>query len=117
MKVVILAGGFGTRLSEETEIKPKPAQEDLFMQAVKGIYSRGKIELLESLDSIQSADLYVIAIPDKDQNCSSGKSNEIFNQRIRESEKEFSLSGFKGFFNTDDDANIDWEDAFGLKNQ
>ena len=24
MKVVILAGGFGTRLSEETELKPKP---------------------------------------------------------------------------------------------
>ena len=24
MKVVILAGGFGSRLSEETEIKPKP---------------------------------------------------------------------------------------------
>jgi len=27
MKVVILAGGFGTRLSEETEIKPKPMIE------------------------------------------------------------------------------------------
>ena len=24
MKVVILAGGFGTRLSEETDVKPKP---------------------------------------------------------------------------------------------
>ena len=27
MKVVILAGGFGTRLSEETHIKPKPMVE------------------------------------------------------------------------------------------
>ena len=27
MKVVILAGGFGTRLSEETGIKPKPMVE------------------------------------------------------------------------------------------
>ena len=27
MKVVILAGGFGTRLSEETKVKPKPMVE------------------------------------------------------------------------------------------
>ena len=27
MKAVILAGGFGTRLSEETSIKPKPMVE------------------------------------------------------------------------------------------
>ena len=27
MKVVILAGGYGTRLSEETEILPKPMIE------------------------------------------------------------------------------------------
>ena len=27
MKVIILAGGFGTRLSEETDIKPKPMVE------------------------------------------------------------------------------------------
>ena len=27
MKVVILAGGFGTRLSEETHLKPKPMIE------------------------------------------------------------------------------------------
>lgn len=27
LKAVILAGGFGTRLAEETEIKPKPMVE------------------------------------------------------------------------------------------
>ena len=27
MKVVILAGGYGTRLSEETEVRPKPMVE------------------------------------------------------------------------------------------
>ena len=27
MKVVILAGGYGSRLSEETEVKPKPMVE------------------------------------------------------------------------------------------
>jgi glucose-1-phosphate cytidylyltransferase len=27
MKVVILAGGFGTRLAEETDVRPKPMVE------------------------------------------------------------------------------------------
>jgi len=27
MKVLLLAGGFGTRLSEETDLKPKPMVE------------------------------------------------------------------------------------------
>jgi glucose-1-phosphate cytidylyltransferase len=27
MKVVILAGGYGTRLSEETDLRPKPMVE------------------------------------------------------------------------------------------
>jgi glucose-1-phosphate cytidylyltransferase len=27
MKVLLLAGGFGTRLSEETDIRPKPKKE------------------------------------------------------------------------------------------
>jgi glucose-1-phosphate cytidylyltransferase len=27
VKVVILVGGFGTRLAEETEVKPKPMSE------------------------------------------------------------------------------------------
>ena len=27
MKVLLLAGGFGTRLSEETDIRPKPMAE------------------------------------------------------------------------------------------
>jgi len=27
MKTIILAGGFGTRISEETEVRPKPMVE------------------------------------------------------------------------------------------
>lgn len=30
MKTVILAGGFGTRLSEETNVIPKPMVENLY---------------------------------------------------------------------------------------
>ena len=30
MKVVILAGGFGTRISEESQVRPKPMAENLF---------------------------------------------------------------------------------------
>jgi len=87
------------------------------VQAVKGIYSRGKIELLESLGSVQSADLYVIVIPHEDKNCSIGTSGEIFNRKTMESEEEFRQIGLAEFFDTEDDANVDWEDAFGLKNR
>jgi homogentisate 1,2-dioxygenase len=33
------------------------------MQVVKGIYKNGKIELLESLGEIRSAELYIVVIP------------------------------------------------------
>ena len=35
MKAVILAGGLGTRLSEETAIRPKPMNESLFCFKVR----------------------------------------------------------------------------------
>ena len=38
MKAVILAGGFGTRLSEETDIKPKPMVE--IGGIIYGIFSK-----------------------------------------------------------------------------
>jgi len=45
MKVVILAGGLGTRLSEETELKPKPMVEiggkPMLWHIMKGYSSRG----------------------------------------------------------------------------
>ena len=33
MKVVILAGGYGTRLAEETKIKPKPLVKSVISQS------------------------------------------------------------------------------------
>ena len=50
MKAVILAGGFGTRLSEETSIKPKPMVEignKPILWHILKIYSHYFIKLLE----------------------------------------------------------------------
>ena len=45
MKVVILAGGFGTRLSEETVIKPKPmieiGDQPLLMHIMRNFAAQG----------------------------------------------------------------------------
>lgn len=45
MKVVILAGGLGTRLSEETEVKPKPlvevGEEPILWHIMKGYRAQG----------------------------------------------------------------------------
>ena len=41
MKVVILAGGAGTRLSEETEVRPKPMVEIGHRPAVDGDVTYG----------------------------------------------------------------------------
>ena len=53
MKVVILAGGFGTRLSEETEIKPKPMVEiggrPILWHIMKGYAHHGFNEFIIAL--------------------------------------------------------------------
>jgi glucose-1-phosphate cytidylyltransferase len=50
MKVVILAGGFGTRLSEETDLKPKPMIEiggqPLIMHIMQNFASQGFTEFV-----------------------------------------------------------------------
>ena len=35
------------------------------MLAVKGIYRNGKVELLESIENIEEANLYIIVLPTK----------------------------------------------------
>src|SRR5579862_52537 len=53
MKVVILAGGFGTRLAEETDYKPKPMVEiggrPILWHIMKGYYSHGVREFIIAL--------------------------------------------------------------------
>ena len=50
MKVLLLAGGFGTRLSEETDIRPKPIAEIVvkpILWHIMNLYSQcGYIEFI-----------------------------------------------------------------------
>lgn len=85
------------------------------MLAIKGYYQNGKIELFESLPSeINSAELAVVVFPD----CSR-KENLIpesqWKKRYQDAENDFELLGLKSFFDEANDANIDWEDYFGIK--
>ena len=87
------------------------------MQAIKAIYKEGRIELLESFGDIRSADLYIIVIPHREDKVKYGIAGEVFQNRVMESEAEFKKAGLSHFFDTKDDADVDWEDAFGLKNR
>ena len=53
MKIVILAGGLGTRLSEETDLKPKPMIEvggqPLLMHIMRDFASQGFKEIVVCL--------------------------------------------------------------------
>lgn len=52
MKVLILAGGFGTRISEETSIKPKPMVEigvKPILWHIMKMYSNHGVNELKSL--------------------------------------------------------------------
>ena len=87
------------------------------MLAVKGTYKNGKIELLESMGDIKSADLYIVVMPHKTGKEKYRIAQEVFQSRVMESEEEFKQVGLAHFFDTDDDADVDWEDAFGLKDR
>ncbi len=84
------------------------------MLAIKGKLKNGKIELLESIENIKSADLYIVVIPDVEDKGAYETAHEIFQSRVMESEEEFKQIGLAGFFDTEDDKNVDWENAFGL---
>ena len=53
MKVVILAGGFGTRISEESQFKPKPMVELGGMPII-----RHKIKQYSTINGLSSPVLY-----------------------------------------------------------
>ena len=84
------------------------------MLAIKGKLKNGKIEMLEPIKNIKSADLYIVVIPDTVDKADYETAHEAFQGRVMESEEEFKQLGLTSFFDTEDDKNVDWEDVFGL---
>ncbi len=86
------------------------------MIALKAIYEKGRIKFLEPMpDGIDKAELHIIVIPAANEKKDQTISSHDFDLQSKSSENEFKEIGLAYFFNTEDDANIDWEDYFGLK--
>jgi len=85
------------------------------MLAIKAQYTKGRIEFLEQMPAdILSAELNIIVIPSEMKKEISIPA-DAYRLRERSSEYEFRQIGLAAFFDTEDDANVDWEDCFGLK--
>ncbi|MFZ4854814.1 MAG: hypothetical protein ACOYL3_00325 [Desulfuromonadaceae bacterium] len=85
------------------------------MLAIKAQYNHGRIEFIEPIPAnILSAELNIIVIP-SEINIEAVIPADEYHVRSRPSEEEFKQIGLAAFFDTDDDANVDWEDCFGLK--
>jgi hypothetical protein len=85
------------------------------MLAVKGYYRNREITLLEPLpDNVHEAELNIVVLP-KETKAETLPSAKRYEARKITSEEEFKDIGLSAFFETDDDADVDWEDCFGLK--
>jgi hypothetical protein len=87
------------------------------MIAVRGYYRDGKITLLERLpESVREAELNMIVLPAEEEGYVSPPAGEYL---VREStsEEEFKALGLRSFFGTQDDADVDWEDALQVVRQ
>ena len=84
------------------------------MIAIKASYQNGKITLLESLPKeIKKAKLTIVFETE------GANDNYVLSKEFQElpatSEAEFEYLGLSGFFDTEDDNKINWEEYFGLK--
>ena len=77
------------------------------MQAVKVLYKHGKIELLESLNGVDEAELFIVVLDKKEEN------SEIATEK--NSEQEFKAIGLASCFDTDEDHEVDWEEVFDVR--
>ena len=84
------------------------------MQAIKAIYDKGQIELLSPIEGVDHAELYILVL---DENQKHDVSVQQFVPKTATSEEEFKALGLKAFFDTEDDADVDWEEVFDVKDR
>lgn len=82
------------------------------MQAVKALYREGQIQLLSPLEGVTEAELFIIVLDKSEQ---AGGVAQSFLRAMDSSEQDFNAIGQAGFFETDEDNNVDWEDIFDVK--
>jgi len=82
------------------------------MQAVKALYKHGKIELLEPLNGVDEAELFIVVLDKKDAN---GEISRTLIATEKNSEQEFKDIGLASYFDTDEDHDVDWEEVFDVK--
>lgn len=89
------------------------------MQAIKAIYDKGRIELLSPIEGVDHAELYILVLDDnqKDDKQKRELSVQQFIPKTTTSEQEFKALGLKAFFDTEDDADVDWEEVFDVKDR
>jgi len=78
------------------------------MQAVKALYKQGQIQLLEPLQGITEAELFIIVL-DKTE------PTVRCQMPTTHSEQDFKTLGLASFFDANEDNNVDWEDMFDVK--
>lgn len=85
------------------------------MLAIRGYYDHGHIELMEPIpNSVSSAELHIVVIP-KDENAEHFIPADEFHKTRHDGERDFKALGLSAFFDTDDDAEVDWEEYFGVR--
>jgi len=85
------------------------------MIALRAQYNNGRIELLEPMPpEIVHAKLNIVVIADEIQSGDRISVNE-FDKKYISGEKEFQHLGMNSFFKEDDDADVDWEELFGIR--
>jgi len=82
------------------------------MQAIKALYKQGKIELLEPLQGVEEAELFIVVLDKNDQ---SDAIEQAFAGAKKNAEQEFKSIGLAAYFDTDEDYDVDWEEVFDVK--